>query len=929
MSPDSHTILSETSSHSPLTVITTHINADFDAMACMLAAQKLYPGAVTVFPGAHEKTLRNFFIQSTVYLFNMMDIRQVDMDRVGRLILVDTRQPSRIGAFSRILDREDLEIHIYDHHPAREDDIRGHYEVIRRTGAAVTILIEIIRERGIPLTPDEATIMCVGLYEDTGSFTFNSTTESDLMAGAFLLSLGARLEVVSGITARELNYEQVGMLNDLLRNAATSRFNGVDITISVIDSDHYMQDFSMLVHKIMRMEESSALFAIARMGSRICVVGRSRTPDVDVGAIVRRLKGGGHSFAGSATVRDMTLVQTEQRVRKLLHELVHSSKRARDLMSSPPMAVTADTSLRDARSRMTQYNINALLVLTTPSGPMDEPASVLPSGIPPRFPLPRLLGFISRQVIAKAIYLDLGHVPVREYTSTDPGTVSPEADLQEIQDKIIGHKQRILPVVEEDTVIGVVTRTDLLNILVSQSGFRGAQGAADPDKPEFQARTRRILNLMKDRLPARFLNLLRLAGKTADSLGYGAYAVGGFVRDIFLQRDNEDIDISIEGNGIIFAKRYAAELNARVHPHAKFGTAVIILPDGFKIDVVTARMEYYRFPADLPHVEMSSIKLDMYRRDFTINTLAIQLTQPRFGFLIDYFSALKDIKEKTIRILHNLSFAEDPTRVFRAIRFEQRFGFTIGKLSADLIGNAVKNDFFRRLSGRRILNELKQLLEERNPVPALLRLRDFQLLAVIHPRILLDDPLIDGLETLKTVMDWHSLQFPEENLMKWVPYFMTLTRRLKHAEMKELCGRFSITPKKQYLFLSDRFRADVLLRFLSRDLPSSDKDWHRELSGLSTEALLYLMAAAPADEIRAGVRRFLTRLRYLRPLLRGRDLRKAGIPPGPVYRRILNRLLEARLDGTVSTREEESRMVLDMMGNIMEGGGETDQKTRP
>jgi tRNA nucleotidyltransferase (CCA-adding enzyme) len=302
--------------------------------------------------------------------------------------------------------------------------------------------------------------------------------------------------------------------------------------------------------------------------------------------------------------------------------------------------------------------------------------------------------------------------------------VGPGADLSEVQEKIIENKQRVLPVLDKAGIAGVITRTDLLNILVRQSK-KDAGNFPDPLKEPAHARTRNVVKFLKERLSKRLVNMLKRIGEVADEFGYGAYVVGGFVRDLFLYRLNEDVDIVIEGDGIAFAKKYAKLEGTRIHTYEKFGTAVIIFPDGYKIDVASARLEYYKFPAALPIVEMSSIKLDLYRRDFTINTLAIQLNSEKFGTLIDFFSARKDVKEKIIRVLHNLSFVEDPTRVFRAIRFEQRFGFTIGKLTNGLIENAVNMNFFQGLSGRRVLGELKQILEEDNPVPAIIRLNDF------------------------------------------------------------------------------------------------------------------------------------------------------------------------------------------------------------
>ena len=159
-----------------VTVITTHVNADFDALASMLAAQKLYPEGLVIFPGSQEKNLKNFFINSMAYLFNMVNINRIDFDSITRLVLVDTRQIGRIGKLAELLDKPGIEIHIYDHHPLTDNDIKGQVEIHGETGANVTILTEIIRGKNIHITPDEATIMCLGIYEDTGSFTFPSMT---------------------------------------------------------------------------------------------------------------------------------------------------------------------------------------------------------------------------------------------------------------------------------------------------------------------------------------------------------------------------------------------------------------------------------------------------------------------------------------------------------------------------------------------------------------------------------------------------------------------------------------------------------------------------------------------------------------------------------------------------------------------------------
>jgi tRNA nucleotidyltransferase (CCA-adding enzyme) len=872
----------------PLTVITTHINADFDALASMLAAQKLYPGALVVFPGSQEKNLRDFFIQSMVYLYNLAEVKDIDMTQVQRLVLVDTRRADRIGKLSEVLENAELDIHIYDHHTSREDDVKGRIEVCRRTGATVTILTEIIRSKNLPITPEEATILCLGIYEDTGSFTFTSTTPEDLETASFLLSRGANLDIIANLISREISPEQVGYLNDLIQNATHYTVNGVEIVITSITLDQYLPDFAFLIHKMAKMEDADAIFALAMMESKIYIVARSRTADADVGAIVSALGGGGHPSAAAAAIKGQTLPQVEHALFKELTRSIRSQRQADQLMSSPAISIHADINCDEANKKLTRYNINALLVVS------DDTQD--------------LLGYITRQVIEKAIHHDLGRAPVRDYMTTEIATVTPDANLAEIQDKIIELKQRVLPVIADNKIVGVITRTDLLNVLVQQTHL--ARGnTPDPHKAPLAGRIRNISNFMQERLVEKLMRTLQRVGSVADDLAFQAYVVGGFVRDLFLYRGNEDVDIVIEGDGIDFAREFARRHKARIHSHKAFGTAVIIFEDGFKIDVATARLEYYRSPAALPDVEMSSIKLDLYRRDFTINTLAIQLNADRFGNLIDFFSAQKDIKDKAVRVLHNLSFVEDPTRVFRAIRFEQRFGFTIGKLTANLIDNAVRMDFFKRLSGRRVFAEIRLILEEENPSAAILRMHDFDLLKVIHDSIIVDQNLIGMMNSVKNAITWHDLLFVEEPYLRWAVYFMALIHRCDLSTCMEICEKMELAPRYRKLLCSERLNALKCLSGMEYNPPKSASELYRRLHGFRTELILYMMASTRNRSIKKSISIYYNQLKDVQPLTSGRDLLSMGLKPGPVFRQILEAVLDARLNGEVETHHEESEFI--------------------
>lgn len=245
---------------------------------------------------------------------------------------------------------------------------------------------------------------------------------------------------------------------------------------------------------------------------------------------------------------------------------------------------------------------------------------------------------------------------------------------------------------------------------------------------------RNCKDMLAQRLSGNIMGLLKSAGRYAGDMGFRAFVVGGLVRDLFLNRENFDIDIVIEGDGVRFSREFAHGYGASIRCYTRFGTATLAFSDGLKLDIATARAEIYEQPAALPRVLPGSIRDDMCRRDFTINTLAINLDPAHFGELLDFFNGREDIKRKLIRVLHDLSFFDDPTRVFRAVRFEQRFGFRIESSTEKLIKEAVDKNLFDRLADYRISSELKLILKEEEPLRSLGRLKELGILGLIRPR---------------------------------------------------------------------------------------------------------------------------------------------------------------------------------------------------
>jgi tRNA nucleotidyltransferase (CCA-adding enzyme) len=867
-------------------VITTHINADFDSLASMLAAKKLYPQAVLVFPGSTEKNLRDFFIQSSFYVFQTERMKNIDLKAVRRIILVDTRQPGRIGKFIEAVKRPGVELHIYDHHPPSAEDLRGKVEHIREVGATVTILAQILQKGSIPLTPEEATIMAVGLYEDTGSFTFSSTTPEDLQAGAFFLAQGANLNLVSSLITRELTSDQIALLNELIQTATRHMVKGVEVVVAKASADKYVGDFALLVHKLKDMENINVLFALAQMEDRVYFVARSRMEEVNVGEIAAAFGGGGHATAAAATIRNLDLAQAEKKLLNYLEHRVHPVHLARELMAFPVKTVPTQETIEQAGEILTRYNINVL--------------PVVEDG--------RLAGLISRQTIEKAAFHGFKDSPVRDYMTTEFATVSPATSLSKVQDLIVGNNQRFLPVLDRGVLVGAITRTDLLRWLYTRSNTL-FPSLAEPDFSAALPRKRGIAKMLEERLPPEVLRLLKNIGRKAHELGDQAYAVGGFVRDLLLRSENYDIDVVVEGDGIRLARVLAQEGTGRLRVHKRFGTATLDLPGRYRLDLATARLEYYDHPAALPRVEHSSIKLDLFRRDFTVNALAVHLHPDHFGELIDFFGGQKDLKERVIRILHNLSFVEDPTRVFRALRFEQRIGFQIARQTHMLMENAVRMELFGRLSGRRLFRELVLCLSEEHPLAVLKRLGDFGLMAFFNPGLKIDRPLEARLARLEGIVSWYRLLFTGERFDPWTVYFLGLVEGMTEKEVEGLLGRFSLPEKFRALFLQRRRMAvQVAQRLSSRPFPGRSEVYFL-LNPLPTDFLLYVMGRTDAEGLKKAVSLYFTELKKVRVSTAGQDLKRMGFAPGPIYKEILQALLRAKLEGKLASRQDELNFV--------------------
>lgn len=401
-------------------IITTHLNADFDAIASCMSAKKLYPEAVVVLPGSMERRVKLFF--ESFHPFEIKKIKEIEPDKVKTLIVVDTRSIQRIGELSQFL-KKGVKVHLYDHHPKGEDDIKADFEITEQIGALASLFTEIFRKKNISITPLEATLLCLGIYEETGCLLFPSTTSRDVEAVAYLLKRGANLNIVSQFLKEELSREEIFLLNELLNSLQEHLINGVRINIGYGVQEE-PQDISHIAHKVMDIIDTEALFLIIEMQDKILIIGRSNTPQVDVGMILSQFGGGGHWAAGSATLKEMPVTLLIEKLLKFIKEYIKPQRIARDLMTTPVISVQWNRTIKEVEEMMTKYGINAIPVLKGES----------------------FIGVITRGVVEKAIFHGLKNSKVIDFATTDAYTAEEDTPLWEIEKNMVELNQRFVPI---------------------------------------------------------------------------------------------------------------------------------------------------------------------------------------------------------------------------------------------------------------------------------------------------------------------------------------------------------------------------------------------------------------------------------------------------------------------------------------------------
>ncbi len=818
-------------------VIVLSEGADLDALSASLGVQKLYPDSCLLTPRYLSKRAGEVFRDFRT-LFRTTD----QLPERFTLVLTDTRY------FPENIPKESVEkVIVYDHHPM--GDVEEFEGKVDRVGSATTLVVEELIEKGVELSPEEATVIALGIYEDTGNFTYEGTTDRDLKAVSWLLSQGADLKTVRRYMLESFTKEQIEIVRRIVSSIEKLFIDGKEIAIATAVLEKYEPDINALLYEVKDLKEADAFFVIIEAEGKTYVFGRSQTKDIDAGRVLSFFSGGGHPEAGATKLENVSAERVKNLLVNYLKGIKPPKLRVGDIMSSPPFVLSEHLSVKDALMELSERGFANAPVIDREGN---------------------LIGIVSKKSLLKLSRL-YPEEPVGEFVNKDFTTLSPDSPVWEAEEVLTKFGQKLIPVVDKGVVVGVVTRLDILHRMKEDIGSA-------------RALHKRV------RIPRNLEGVAKEVGEIAKELGFRAYIVGGVVRDILLGKEVWDLDFVVEGEAIEVARLLAERHSVQLHPFPEFGTAHLKIGT-LKIEFSTARRETYPRPGAYPKVERASLKEDLVRRDFTINAMAISVNLEDFGTLIDYFGGVRDLKDRIIRVLHPVSFIEDPVRILRALRFAGRLGFKLSRSTERLLKQAVNLGLLEEAPTGRIMNEIRLALREDRLLEILSLYRKFKVLEHIIKGFRWTQNLEDRLVNLKRVVDWHSLEFPSERIdYGWV-FLMLVLSTVK----PEVSLRFLEDVSAPSWVRENMKKLYTELNALKGKLRKAERnsEVYRVLKGVHLSLLLILMTC---KDVQDRVKIFLERLRFVKaPPEAVSKLRERGLE-GRELGKEIERLKESLMD---------------------------------
>ncbi|MGY6529549.1 MAG: CBS domain-containing protein [Cyanobacterium sp.] len=888
-------------------LILCHQTADFDTLGAAVGLSKIHRRAKIVLTGGEHPSVKNFLAFHCDELA-LIDRRTIRPEKIRHIFIVDTQRGDRIGKAVQWLSLPNVEsVTIYDHHPENEHSLTATNKYIEKVGSTSTIICELLQQHNITLNVIEATVMALGIHGDTGSLTFEQTTQRDAFALGWLMGMGVNLSMVAEYAEPSLSPQLQDLLPDVLSKVETEYINESAIAFTLLETPDFIPGLSSLVARVGDLIEVDVLifahFYQQKKGSqnKLGIIGRSKLDSVNLGQIFAKYGGGGHSSAASFSIRCDNPQEILEEIKAEIHQQIPLALTAFDLMSSPVRTIRPKTTIEKAQRILLRYGHSGLCIVNQEG---------------------ELVGVISRRDIDIALHHGFAHAPVKGYMSKNLQTISPHTGLSSIEAMMVNHDIGRLPVLDNGNLVGIVTRTDILRQLhqtrISKQQHTPASPVVSCLLPSFQ-----------ERLHPPMWELLQKAARYAEEKGWHLYLVGGGVRDLLLTGDNDtlklqDIDLVVDGfhrnttteAGVALAQALQESYpQARLSIHGDFQTAALLWHnddnlDSLWVDIATARTEFYPYPAANPEVEASSIRQDLYRRDFSINALAVRLTKPSQGELLDFFGGVADVRSHFIRVLHPNSFIEDPTRIFRGVRFAARLNFDIEPQTLEYIEYAIGSGIFEKVSlektsipalTTRLKGELSYILQADYWKKALTLLQQLGALGCIHPQCKITPEIWWQIRYLDRWLRYYNLEKENQKIPSWLLRLeiiltsLELPIRVKVAENLQL-------PKDSIERLAhlENNQEKIQNSFDDNNKLSEKVEFFSGYKPLD----LILIAVKSNKEIRSNIWHYLLHWSKTNSPIDGNDLRQLGYKPSPQYQIILKTVKGLFLDGDITTKSQ-------------------------
>lgn len=871
--------------YSPGELIALPHNADLDHLGAARCLMLKFPCAQLLHPVRFRQNA--WECGRRLDWFRTLKFKEIDFSAVKHVYLVGINQTRQNPELIEEISRYNPAVTVFSERPAILPFACE--TAICQSLSLTAWLINQLRDAGSHFNSEDMQLFKLSVIEKTWAGLSAKVRPEDNRALNFLQKQFTQPGKIANSVVLGLREGQTGLYHHMLKNIEDIQPGFWPISLIAVKTTGQVQDIEPVVDAVWSDLSQPVMIVMLSSGSFTRVWARSNLSQIDFAEVFEEFRPSRIRrwvyFHFTGTTHEQNRFQIINHLKKHLKP----DLAAGDIMSASPQCIDWHSTIRGAFDMMLKFNIMSLIVMKENS----------------------FAGIVTRRDLDRALQMNLLDAEIGPYVPTNVPIVSPATPVRVLKNLMVRFNLTRLPVLLGSEVVGIITTHELLRALpdylpLPPDFLPLAEQADLPSASEVEVIFKRVFSL-------RIFHLLSKIGRFAAQQRVPVFAVGGFVRDLLLERANFDIDIVVIGDAMPFAAALGEELACEHKVFDRFHTARLYLED-LKIDFSSARIEHYSDPGALPQIEFSGLSNDLYRRDFTINALALSLNPDHFLELKDFFGGYHDLLNRRIRILHSFSFLEDPTRLYRGVRFAGRFNFTLEQDTRRAFELAISREATSRLSLKRIGAEISKCLNED------------------RPQQIVADLFTEGLmQSLSAELSDPSILPGRFKLIRGlVKRFGVLNEEID-AEAIYWAGLLSLLSTENAAVILDSIgtphvRRQKILEALNamRSVPMQlNRISENDRAGLfalldefGIESLLALMAYSLDKPNARKILFFIGSLRHIKPLISGKDLIAEGLPPGPHMRRIFNHITALRVNGAQLSHEEEMEIARKLYENI-------------